>query len=162
MRIITIAIIILLFPILLYGASDTLKVAIIVNELNPTEDVSFEELVNILKQEKQYWKAGMKIYLIMQKTGTAEKELILTEIFNMNDQELKRFWLTKMFRGKISSFPKTLGSNEAVKRFVRQVPNAIAYIDASLVDDSIKVLRVDGKLPKDKDYKLTNGVGYED
>ena len=162
MRRISIVTIILLFPILSYGGSDTLKVAIIVNEFNPTDDVSFEELVNILKQEKQYWKSGKKIYLIMQESGSLEKEIVLKEIFKMNEKQLKKFWLTKMFRRKVSSFPKTLRSNEAVKRFVSKVPNAIGYIDASLVNESVKVLRIDGKLPKDEGYKLTEVLEYED
>jgi len=137
-------------------------IAIVVNKENITDEISFEHLVNIFKQEKQFWKDGKKIYVIMQEVGSFEKEIILEKIYKMNDQELKKFWLSKIFKGDISSFPKTLSSSESVKRFVSQVPNAIGFIDTSLVDESIKVLRVDGKLPEDKDYILRDEIRDED
>jgi hypothetical protein len=42
----------------------------------------------------------------------------------------------------------------AVKAYVAQTPGAIAYIRASDADDSVKVLKVDGKSPGDADYGL--------
>lgn len=130
------------------------EVAVIVNKENATDEVSFKELVKIFKQEKQHWEDGKKIYLIMQETGSPEKKVVLKEIYKMTDEELKKFWLAKMFRGEISSFPKVLGSNEAVKRFVSEVPNAIGFIDASFVDESVKVLRINEKSPGEKGYIL--------
>jgi len=34
------------------------------------------------------------------------------------------------------------------------VPGAIGYIRASDIDSTIKVIRVDGRLPSDRDYTL--------
>lgn len=132
------------------------EIAVIVSKANPTEAISFRELVKIFKQEKQYWETGGKIYLIMQETGAAEKATVLKKIYQMEEQELKKFWLGKLFRQEIASFPKTLSSNEAVKRFVSQVPSAVGVIDASFVDDSVKVLRIDGKGPGESGYVLAD------
>jgi len=129
-------------------------IAIIVNKANPTDELSSTDLVKIFAQDKQYWENGKKVYLIMQEAGSLEKKVILKKIYKMGDEELKRFWLAKMFREEIASFPKTLSSNEAVKRFISQVPNAIGFIDASFVDESVKVLRIDKKLPGEKGYVL--------
>jgi hypothetical protein len=41
-----------------------------------------------------------------------------------------------------------------VLKFVFNVPGAIGYLRASDVDGSVKILRVDGHLPEDKDYNL--------
>lgn len=125
------------------------EVAIIGNKEITVDNISFKELVNILKQEKQYL-GNKKIYLIMQETGTREKKIILKRIYSMTDEELKKFWLSKMFRGEIAEFPKTLSSNQAVKSFVSRVPNAIGFIDADSLDDTVKFLKIDKKLPKDK------------
>ena len=130
------------------------NIAIIVNKANPTDELSSTDLVKIFAQDKQYWENGKKVYLIMQEAGSLEKKVILKKIYKMGDEELKRFWLAKMFREEIASFPKTLSSNEAVKRFISQVPNAIGFIDASFVDESVKVLRIDKKLPGEKGYVL--------
>lgn len=130
--------------------------AVIVNKANLADNVSFKDLIKIFKQEKQYWKNGKKIYLILQEAGSPEKEIALKKIYKMGNIQLKKFWLAKLFREEISSFPKTFGSNQAVKRFVSQVPNAIGYIDAALMDTSIKMLRINGKLPGEMKYILSN------
>ena len=131
-------------------------VAIIVSKENLTNEISFKDLVKIFKLEKQYWDSGKKIYLVMRETGAIEKEMVLGKIYQMDDVGLKAFWLGKLFRQEIASFPTTLSSDEAVKRFVSQVPNAVGFIDASAVDDRVKILRIDGKLPMENGYKLTD------
>jgi hypothetical protein len=41
-----------------------------------------------------------------------------------------------------------------VRKFVFNVPGAIGYVRATDVDSSVKILRVDGRLPEDKEYSL--------
>lgn len=134
------------------------EVAIIVNKANATSRVSFQDLAMILKQQKQHWENGEKIYLVMQESGSFAKELALEKIYRMREDDLKKFWLTQMFRGEITSFPKTLGSDEAIKRFVSQVPNSVGFIDVSFIDESVKVLRVEGKFPGEKGYLLSRAA----
>lgn len=141
------------------------NIVIVVHKDNPIDDISFRDLVKIFKQDRQYWKDGRKIYLIMQEMGSPEKEIVLKKIYKMNNNELKKFWLTKMYREEISSFPKTLSSNEAVKLFVSQAPSAVGFMDSDSLDESIKILKIDGKLPEDDGYILTErieGVRDED
>lgn len=134
----------------------SLDVAIIVNKQNPVSSVSLTELTKLLKQEKQYWEGGKKVYVILQEAGSNEKKIVLKRVYQMTDEDLKKYWLGKMFRGEIASFPKTLGSSEAVKRFISQVPNAIGFIDSSVVDSSVKALNVDGKSPGQEGYPLSS------
>ncbi len=128
--------------------------AVVVSRENPTEEVSFHELVKIFKLDRQRWAHGPKIFLLMPEAGAAERQVLLQKVYRMNDVQLRGFWLQKVYTEELSSVPKTLGSNEAVKRFLNQVPNAIGVIDASAVDSRIKVLRIDGKLPGDPFYGL--------
>lgn len=152
----TIAFIIIAF-LSVFNYASAKEVAIIGNKEISVDSISFKELVNIFKQEKQYL-GNKKIYLIMQETGTQEKKIMLKRIYSMTDEELKKFWLFKMFKGEIAEFPKTLASNEAVKIFVSRVPNAIGFIDADSLDDTVRVLKIDNKLPKDKGYILINSI----
>ena len=154
MRKVLILIFLLVFAPLSPGAGYSGDIAVIVNKDNRTDKVSFRDLVKIFKQEKQYWEDGRKIYLVLQEAGSPEKEVVLQRLYKMKGEELKQFWLAKMFRGEITSFPKTVSSNEAVKRFISEVPNAIGFIDTSYVDQNVKVLRLDGKLPKEDGYIL--------
>ncbi len=130
--------------------------AVIVSKENTTEEMAFHDLVKIFKQERQYWEGGAKIYLIMRESGAPEKEILLQKVYRMADDNLKKFWLGKLYRGEITALPKTLGSNEAVKRFVAQAPNAIGVVDAAAVDGSVKVLRIDGRMPGEPGYGLSD------
>lgn len=140
----------------LSGAADAGDIAIIVNKENEVSDLAFRDVVRIFHLDRQYWEGGKRIYLVLRESGAEEKDVILKKVYKMDDEELKKFWLAKLYREEIPAFPKTLGSNESVKRFVSQASNAIGFIDASLADSSVKVLRIDGGLPGEQGYALSS------
>ncbi len=133
-----------------------IDIAIIVHRDNPLDQISSRDLRRIFKQEKQYWADNRNVYVIMQEDGSPEKGLFVHKIFLMGPNDLKRYWLNKIIKGDIVAFPKTLSSNDTVKRFVAQIDSSIAYVNADAVDKSVKVLRIDGKHPGEKGY-LLNG-----
>jgi hypothetical protein len=59
-----------------------------------------------------------------------------------------------VFTGESFVSPKTLQTSADVRKFVFNVPGAIGYIRAADADPSVKVVRVDGHLPADKEYSL--------
>ena len=130
------------------------EVAVIVHPSNPQSDVSSADLVQILKMERQHWAAGGRIYLVLQESGTQEKELVLRRLYRMKDAEVKQHYLGKLYRGEIASFPRIAHSNAAARRLVSQAPNAISFVDASALDATVKVLRIDGKKPGEPGYAL--------
>ena len=129
-------------------------VAVIVHPSNPEADIRSSDLVEIFRMEQRYWKAGERIYLVLQESGTAEKDLVLKRIYGMKDAEMKRYWLGKLFRGEIAAFPRVAHSNADARRIVGQAPNAIGFVDVAGVDSSVKVMRIDGKKPGDAGYLL--------
>lgn len=138
-----------------YARAAHAEVAVVVNKENPADNLSLRELVKIFKQEKQHWGTGKPVYLLLREAGSSEMATMLRVVYGMReDHELKTYWLGMMFREEIASFPQVLSSNEAVKRFVSQAPNAIGVIDAASVDDRVKVLQVEGKLPGEPGYLL--------
>jgi len=132
----------------------TADVAIVVHPDNREADVTSEELVRILRQDQQRWRAGGRIYLVFQSSGSPAREVVLRRVFRMNDVELKQFWLGRLYRGEIASFPYVAPSDAAVKRIVGLAPHALGFVDRSAVDATVKVLRVDGKLPGQAGYFL--------
>lgn len=127
-------------------------VAVIVHPSNPQTDLSLGDLVQILKMERQHWAAGARIYVVLQESGTPEKDLVLKKLYRMKDAELKQHYLGKLYRGEISSFPRIAHSNAAARRLVSQAQNAISFIDAAAADATVKVLRIDGKKPGEQGY----------
>jgi len=131
-----------------------LEVAVIVHPSNPVSQLSRRELARIFRLRQQRWPGGKKIYLVMLEEGSREKRLVLEQVYRMSGDQLKRFWLAKIYRGELTSFPQTVRSSESVRRFVGRVPNAIGYVDAKQADGGVKVLRIDGMLPGARSYPL--------
>jgi hypothetical protein len=49
---------------------------------------------------------------------------------------------------------KIVGSDEDLLHFVESTPGAVGILDVYSINSSVKVLRVDGKLPFDMGYAL--------
>jgi ABC-type phosphate transport system substrate-binding protein len=130
------------------------ELAVVVSPDNPIDDIQWKDLVKIFTLEKQYWRDNEKIYLVLRESGSSEKAVVLEKVYQTSDEGLKKMWLAKMYREEITSFPRVLNSNEAVIRFVNQVPTAISVIDASYRDGRVKTLRINGALPGEEGYPL--------
>lgn len=72
----------------------------------------------------------------------------------MDDVSLDRYFFFEVYRGLLPTSPTILDTAADVKRFVSGTPGAVGYMRASDVDDSVKVLRIDGLLPGDDGYPL--------
>lgn len=129
-------------------------VAVVVHKSNAVSELGLSDLTKLARLDRQHWEAGRKVFLVLPEAGAPEKATLLRALYRMNDQELKQFWLGKIFRGEIGSFPKTVASAEAVRRFVAQVPGSIGFLDPSAVDDTVKVVEVDGRGPGEAGYPL--------
>lgn len=144
------------FLLLLVDAGSSMggEVAIIVNKENPLESVSMQDLAQIFKSEKKDWPNGGEIHLVFLPADYPEKEVVLKTIYKMDANELKKFWLAKIYQGRAVTFPKTFASSEAIKKFVSLELNSVGFIDAAAVDDSIKVLKVEGIRPGQQGYAI--------
>ena len=139
-------------PLPVAGPADSL--AIIVNQTNPVENFSLPELRKIFLGERSHWPNGRRITLVMLDPTQPERKVILREVYGMNEKDLNSHFIQGVFTGAVFVSPKTLASPNEVLKFVFNVPGAIGYLRAADVDNSVKVLRVDGHLPDDKDYRL--------
>lgn len=128
--------------------------AIIVNVSNPVDNLSLTELRKVFLGERAHWPNGRRITLVMMEPGKSERTALIRELFQMTESEFNRHFLHGMFTGEVFVSPKTLASPVGVRKFVFNVPGAIGYVRTSDIDASVKVLRVDGHLPTDKEYSL--------
>jgi len=60
----------------------------------------------------------------------------------------------KVFRAETLAAPKMVSSTQAAGDLVRQIPGAIAVVDAAQVPAGVKVLRVDGRSAGHPGYPL--------
>jgi ABC-type phosphate transport system substrate-binding protein len=128
--------------------------AIIVNRQNPVQDLSYGELRRVFLGERNHWPNGRRITVVMMEPGAPERKSMLREVYRMSEDEANRHFLRGVFTGEVFASPKMLASPVGVKKFVFNVPGAIGYVKLSDVDDTVKVIKVDGRSPEDKDYRI--------
>ena len=128
--------------------------AIIVNRSNPVENLSFEELRKTFLGERSRWPNGHRVVVTMMDSGNSERDTILRKVYDMNENGYRDYFFRGTYTGDISASPKTLSSPIILRKFVFNTPGAIGYLGASDVDESVKVVSIDGRLPEDLDYKL--------
>ena len=129
--------------------------AIIVNKKSGLDSVSVSELSKIFKAEKRKDPAGFRSVMIMREPGSRERSAALGQIYRMNEDEYSRYFLQAVFTGAVASAPRQLNSAAGVKKFVSENPGAIGYVRGGDQDESVKTLRVDGKLPDEAEYPIT-------
>ena len=128
--------------------------AIIVNTSNPVESLSLAELRKVFLGERSHWPSGRRITVVMMEPGHPERLALIRQVCQMSESDFTRHFLHGVFTGEVFVSPKTLASAVGVRKFIFNVPGAIGYVRASEVDPSVKVIRIDGHLPADREYSL--------
>lgn len=130
------------------------SLAIIVNRSNPVDNLSIGELRAIFLGQRSHWANGRRITLVMMEPGQPERETVLNEVCRLSESEFRRRFLQGLLTGEVLVSPKTLATPVGVRKFVFNVPGSIGYLKREDVDDSVKVLTVDGHIPEDAEYPL--------
>jgi len=130
------------------------SLAIIVNRENPLENLSMAELRNVFLGGRSHWPNGRRITLVMMEPGQPERETLVRDVCRMSESDLRRRYLQGLLTGEVLVSPKTLASPVGVRKFVFNVPGGIGYLRPEDVDDTVKVIRIDGHLPSEAEYPL--------
>ena len=133
-------------------------VAIIVNPSHPQAEITMKELERIFRLDQQRWRSGEKVELVVQVSASDKEAVVRDRIYHMGGEELRKYWLGKVFRGELTAGPRAFSSDVSVKTYVAGNTQAIGYIDSVLLDDSVKVLSIDGKRPGEPGYALARTV----
>jgi ABC-type phosphate transport system substrate-binding protein len=118
------------------------------------ENLSFTELRKIFMGERSRWPNGHRIVVTMMEAGNLEREIVLRDVYRMDESNYRELFLKGTYTGDIPVSPKTLSSPAIVLKFIFNAPGAIGYLRASEVDNSVKVVSIDRRLPEDLGYKL--------
>jgi ABC-type phosphate transport system substrate-binding protein len=129
-------------------------VAVVVNDETPVADLSLAEVRKVFLGERQYWNSKLPVVLLIRAPVARERDVVLRVIYQMTEAQFKQYWVAKIFRAEVTGPPKIVYSNDIQYELVSAMPGAIAFIDARNVHPGVKVIRVDGMLPGDKNYPL--------
>lgn len=108
------------------------EVAVIVNP-GAAKAPSQGEVANIFLGKDKSMKG------VDHKDWTATKNTFYSAVTNKSESQLKSYWSGLVFTGKGQPMPSVAGDAEVVARVAAEA-DAIGYVDAAAVNDSVKVL----------------------
>jgi len=129
-------------------------IAVVVHPETPVTDLTLSEVRQVLLGDRQYWNSKLPVVLLIRAPVARERDVVLRVIYQMTEAQFKQYWVAKIFRAEAASPPKIVYSNDMQFELVSGIPGAIAFMDARNVRPGLKVIRVDGHLPGDRDYPL--------
>ena len=147
----------LLLPatILAQSRHDAGDVAVVANRDVPQANLSLYEVRRIFLGETRYWKNDLPVVLIVPPAGSHEREVLLRNVYRMNEAQYRQYWVGRILRGEAVSAPKTAESVSVARELIATLPGCVTVMNANDVNSkNIKVLKVDGKSSSDKEYPL--------
>ena len=127
-------IVLLTSPSLFAGEDDI----VVVSRTIHGDRMTLKTLQRIYLKRKTFWKDGKRIVPVNLPPGNELRIFFSRRVLKKTHRELVEYWNEQHFNGV--NPPVVLESEEAVKRFVREVDGAIGYIRRSNLDPDLKVL----------------------
>jgi hypothetical protein len=127
------------------------NIAVIMSAGSKTADVQLAELVKLCKGTQKAWSDGRTFMLVMKDPAAPDMHTPVQKLFGMAPADLKAA-VPKLNESR--QLVKIVETDEELLRTVGATPGAVGIVDVYAINSSVKVLRVDGKLPFDVGYAL--------
>lgn len=128
----------LIFGILWASPGQAGGLLVIASAQVPDATISTEQLADIYMLKKTFWTDKTQVVPVNREASSPVREKFSEAIFKLSPQELAEYWNRLRFQGKLPPLVQT--SDQAVLGFVRSVPGAIGYVDASQAPADVKIL----------------------
>lgn len=115
------------------------QVAVIVNPKSAAASMTADQVASIFLGKSNTLPSGATAQAVDLPESAAAREIFYTKVTGKSAAQVKAAWSRLVFSGKATP-PKELGNAAEVKKFVAANPDAIAYIEKSAVDGSVKVV----------------------
>jgi hypothetical protein len=129
-------------------------VAVVVRSDTPVDNLSFADVRKLFMGDRQYWSSNLRVILLIRAPAAHERDVVLKTIYGMTEAQFRQYWISKVFRLEASIGPKIVYSSDMATELVNAVPGAVTFMDSSNVPKSLKILKIDSRLPGEKGYRL--------
>jgi ABC-type phosphate transport system substrate-binding protein len=133
------------------AASD---VAVVVRPDTPVDNLTFADVRKLFMGDRQYWSSNVRVTLLIRAPAAHERDVVLKTIYGMTESQFRQYWISKIFRLEASIGPKIVYSSDMATELVTAIPGAVTFMDSSIVPKSLKILKIDSRLPGEKGYRL--------
>ncbi len=129
------------------------QIAVVVNQGNEIKSVTLQSLQDIYAGNKVSWSNNHKIFPVSMKSSLELSQSFFEKALGKSPREMKRAWIRLTLSGA-GAPPIMVGSEAEVLLYVAKNEGAIVFVGVDKVNDSVRVLAVQGKLPSEKGYLL--------
>lgn len=126
------------------------NMAVVVSSGSKLADVSLVDLAKYCKGALKEWPDGKNFVMVLKNPEAPEMHVALQKLFGSGAE-------AKVAIAKLNgtrTAVKVVDTDEDLLHTVDITPGAVGIIDVYAINSSVKVLRVDGKLPFDVGYAL--------
>ena len=127
------------------------NMAVVISAGSKMSDVPLAELAKLCKGSQKNWPDGKSFTLVIKNPESPEMRVPMQKLFGDVSGDPKTA-IAKVNESRLTV--KIVGSDEDLLRMVESTPGAVGILDVYSINSSVKVLRVDGKLPFDMGYAL--------
>jgi len=139
-----------LFALVCTPAVPAIKnMAVVVSAGSKLADVSLVDLTKYCKGTTKAWPDGKSFVIVLKNPDAPEMHAALQKLFGGAEAKAA---IAKL--NEAHMVVKVVDTDEDLLHTVDITPGAVGIIDVYAINSSVKVLRVDGKLPFDVGYAL--------
>ena len=137
----------------LANAESPVPIAIVVAKNSPLTDLSMYELKHLYLGEFITGPDGKRLIPLNQSTQSRDRLAFDAVVLGMSAEKQATYWIDRRIRG-MSGSPRAIDSGDLAQRIVARLDGAITYLPISAVRPDVKIVRVDGRLPTDPNYRI--------
>lgn len=115
------------------------EVAVVVNIDNPVSAMTPNQVSDYFLGRSRTFKNGSDALIFEQPRESPIRADFFRLLNGMSIKQLNAYWARLQFSGEIQP-PPTLNDSRAVLAAVRKNRNAIGYVDAAVLDNSVRVV----------------------
>jgi cob(I)alamin adenosyltransferase len=127
------------------------NMAVVASPGSKLQDVPLAELTKLCKGTQKTWADGKSFTLVMKDPESADMHVAVQKLFGVPGSEVKSA-IAKL--NETRAVVRIVESDDDLLRTVEATPGAVGILDVYGINSTVKVLRVDGKLPFDVGYAL--------
>lgn len=125
------------------------SLAVVMSAGSKLQDVPLADLTKMCKGMQKGWSDGKSFTLVMKDPESQEMHVAAQKLFGVAPSDVKAS-IAKLNESR--QVVRIVDSDEELLKTVEATPGAVGILDVYSINSSVKVLRVDGKLPFDAGY----------
>jgi ABC-type phosphate transport system substrate-binding protein len=130
-----------LLPLVVSAQGMSASLRVVVNKENKITTLTTDDLQRIFLGKKTLWESGTRIVPAMPEEESPAGTAFLSGTMQKSVSQFRTYWKRLLFSGG-GTVPKVFRTNGQILDFVARQPGGIGVVEASAVDDRVRVLEI--------------------